>query len=248
MEISPFDLLSLMLDHDCVIGNLPFCWYASRLPIPIVKKMVSTKISTQSYGGKSPLQFVMDHKLSREVAELLVDANCDMTGCLELSIRHGRSDISCLLLERGVDPRGLVLAIKYRSMKTVKMLLKKKCDLNDGWPIHFCIETGAHEMGRAIIKAGGDVDQIRKTDDLSPLMLAVKCKAMFLFSDILKKCDVDLKNGDGHSALYFAARDGVHVMVRMMVKHGAKKLNLAAFIACFWLKCLKEMIHSPFST
>ncbi len=248
MEISRFDLLSLMLDHDCAIGDLPFCWYSSRVPIAIVKKMIEHPNfdHTKSYAGKTPFNHVMYNKLSREVAAMLIDAGCDVGGGLELSIKYGRSDISCLLLERGVKPECLVLAIHYRSMRTVEMLIEKKCDLDEGWPLHVCIETGAHEMGRAIIRAGANVDLMR--NNLSPLMLAVKCKEMYMFLYLLQECDVDLENDDGHSAIYFAARDGVQPMVQLMVKHGAKKLNSAASVAAAFGNsgCLKEIRNSPF--
>ena len=139
--------------------------------------------------------------------------------------------------EIGVTP--LMIAAASHQMDAVKLLLKKgaKIRVRDGnnknilhWLLCSAFYDNKNEnisLLKLLLKNGADFDVQAKSlvgykDGSTPLMCAVKRDFQKSVKVLLtKKANLDFKNSEGHTALYYAVDENNVAMVRVLLSHGA---------------------------
>lgn len=113
---------------------------------------------------------------------------------------------------------GLDIAVKYGAKKIAAYLSGEDVEDSEavsagGMTIHQAVETGDIEAIRTIAGRGGDLDAVNGNDGryagFTPLSIAcafLNCDAISAL--IAGGADVNVKDNEGHTALYFLAREG----------------------------------------
>lgn len=124
----------------------------------------------------------------------------------------------------------LIYAALNNSKDVVKLLIDKKCDVNEAdnagyTPIHACAEYGFSEVGKLLLKAKADINAIDKEGN-TPLFLAVfYVKDSLEMIELLvdKGADPLQKSPHGESPYAFAVRSGKDEVVAYFRRKGYKE-------------------------
>lgn len=123
---------------------------------------------------------------------------------------------------------GLAKAIKANDIKTVKLFVNSRMDLNDltrsgHSPLCVACESGNADMVSLILQ--GDVNLLRRNsaDGLSPVFCAVKSNNIAILEKLKEqgiRLDVRSQYNNGISPLHYAATLGNDAVVAYLIKNG----------------------------
>lgn len=176
--------------------------------------------------------------------ELLLDAKADPNAALlsgetplMTAVDKGNIDAARALLQHGADvnvkeSRGgqtaLMWAVANKHPEIVKLLVEHGADVRarsngNFTPLLFAAQQGDVESGRALLRAGADVNESRNKDRLTTLMVAAASGhqefSVFLLDE---SADPRLMTENGYTALHYAASDEKGAgLVKALLDHGA---------------------------
>ncbi len=154
----------------------------------------------------------------------------------------GNIEIVRLVLNKGVDPNldngtPLMRAIQYAPLEVIQLLLEKNAKVEtkpkgyNHTPLSWACYRRRPDAARLLLEKGAnpnvkatglDSDKTGKT----PLMFAVEASKTDAGYDLVKlllrnKADVNMKNGDGNTALHLACIEGSPEAVKLLLDYGA---------------------------
>ena len=176
--------------------------------------------------------------------KILLEAKADPNAALlsgetplMTAVDKGNADAARALVEHGAnvnlkESRGgqtaLMWAVANKHPEIVKLLVEHGADVRarskgDFTPLLFAAQQGDVESGRTLLGAGADVNENRRKDRMTALMVAA-AGGNNEFSILLleKGANPDLTDEIGYTALHYAASDEKRVdVVKALLAHGA---------------------------
>jgi ankyrin repeat protein len=222
--------LMLAADRDDVeIANLLI---RARASVNVANEYGATALSVASARGNTALVTLLLESHADPNARLASGETPLMSAA-----DKGHADVVRALLQHGADvnakeARGgqtaLMWAAANRHADIVQLLIERGADVGarsngDFTPLLFAAQQGEVESGRALLQAGARVNDSRKSDLLTPLMVAA-ASGHQPFAVLLMERGADAGAVDalGFTALHYAAVDDTRAeLVKAMLGHGA---------------------------
>lgn len=156
---------------------------------------------------------------------------------LMAAVDRGRREVVRLLLSHGADPNaretsggqtGLMWAAAEKHSDIVSLLIENGADVNahsnEGFtPLFFAAQQGDVESSRAILAAGGNIDEVMPKSLETPLIVASASNFAGVASLLLENgANTEVVDSRGNTPLHLAARHkkGTEV-VKVLLQHGA---------------------------
>lgn len=191
-----------------------------------VLKMLILKATQDGMAGA--VKFLLREAANVHDDEILLDR------LLAMAVRHGRYEVSALLINEGANVTGssqdllpMALAHPRRPRRLVMLLAQKGADITycSGDLLFFAIEHGEESLARLAISKGADVNaktMLPGGDILRPLLIAVKL-VNEPFARLLLEfgADVNLCDAGNVTPLYTAASRGHETIVELLIEYGA---------------------------
>ena len=178
------------------------------------------------------------------IVKMLLDAKADPNAALlsgETALMSaadkGNVEVARLLLQAGANPNAkeskggqtaLMWAAASRQPEIVKMLVEAGADIRvrskgDFSALLFAAQQGDVESGRILLAAGADVNDLRKRDNMTALMLAAGGGHTEFAGLLLDKgANTKLADARGYTALHYAALEAERVgLIKPLLAHGA---------------------------
>ncbi len=125
------------------------------------------------------------------------------------------------------DSTPLYWAGKFGQVEAVKMLIDAKADVNakttmELTALHQAAQDGYSSIVETLIAADADVNAVTKSEENSPLLLAVTSNHTSVVEMLISAgADVNAKTMKDFTALHLAAQEGFSLIVEMLIAAGA---------------------------
>ncbi|MFC1887197.1 ankyrin repeat domain-containing protein [Candidatus Cloacimonadota bacterium] len=236
-------------------GEIPLTWaiVASRFETADYLLEHGSDINYRSPDGSTPI--FAAHKTSLEAIQYMLEKGADVniadttftTALIRCGWSGDRQKIQ-LLLDNGADINArndwgqsiLTHSIRQDSLETIKMLLDNgakfeyndcigdACISMDGSALHQAVKVGSLPITELLLNRGANADFADLRYNRTPLHWA----AIKGYSDIADKLlntatDIELKDIDKRTAIYYAKKYNNHDIVSMLEDHDAKNYKIS---------------------
>ncbi|NGX58149.1 MAG: hypothetical protein K940chlam3_01054, partial [Chlamydiae bacterium] len=211
------------------LGHTPLRFALSHNNVHIIKMLIEKGADPNCGQTDSRiLNFTWEQHGFGEIVKLLIDHGANTKGLLPAACKSGDMDLISYLIERGekLNYDTLNDACCTGQIEVVKKHIEAKIPLNPKdvsklmlCPLFYAIESSV-DLVELLISSGVDVENTRDNRGDSALHIAAsqgKSGMIDLF-DIL---DLELRNQDGRTPLYFAARNNHVKSFEKLMKKGA---------------------------
>ena len=207
----------------------------------MMRKLVAkgAQVNVRNQAGVTPLDWACQEGHT-EVARILLDAGANINedervGFLPLFLATMENQKDCveLLLSNGASTHTrkqgylpLHIAAQLGHCSIIELLLSKGASVNvraadSCMSLHLATQEGHKEVVKLLIKKGADLDATIGHKKITAYCLAIQ-KRHEEVAEILREAgaSIHLKEGDGYSALHFAAQKGLKGTVERLIEHG----------------------------